>query len=307
MQNILDWTEARIPDFSGKVILITGGSSGIGREAGIVLAEKNATVILASRDEIRFQQAVKGLSYKNNIHFIAPLDLSDRISIENFAKDFKKVFNRLDVLINNAGIMNSPYEPSICGVENQFGVNHLGHFFLCGCLLDVIMNTANSRVINVSSISAHDAVYDPSLIHSNDPNERISAYKFSKLASLYFTNELDKRFKQNGIPSISLAVHPGYVKTGLQRHTKGVLRKLHVYYTQWRYAQKPSSGALPILRASTEEMVLGNSYIFPGAQDGLSGSPIIDELPEIAKNERNAKEIWDLSEELLNFTFIFKS
>jgi NAD(P)-dependent dehydrogenase (short-subunit alcohol dehydrogenase family) len=307
MRNPSIWKKVRIPDLTGKVILITGGSSGIGREAGAVLAEKNATVILACRDHLKFDQAVKGLPNKHNIHFIAPLDLADRTSIETFATAFKKEFHRLDVLVNNAGIMNAPSAPALCGVENQFGVNHLGHFLLCGLLLEVLTSTQHSRVINVASCSAHDAVFDPSLVFSKEESKRIVAYKFSKLANLYFTYELDEQFKKNSTSSICLAVHPGYVKTRLQRHTKGILRKLHVRYTQWRFAQNAASGVLPILRAATEEKVSGKSYFYPDAPNGLSGNPIIGVLPEIACNESNAKEIWRLSEDLLNFTYTFKS
>ena len=298
-----NWTSELIPDLTGKVVIITGGNSGIGLETVKVLSNKNATVILCCRSISKFQESVKRLSKKNKLHFISPLDLADLNSIELFSNEFKKEFNRLDILINNAGVMNTPFEKTNQGIELQFGTNHLGHYALCGQLLNLLLKTNKSRVVNVSSIAADDALFDTSRLYSAEKYDKKTAYKFSKLANLYFSLELDRRFKRNNLHCISVAAHPGYSRSNLQRHSKRFIRKLHDLYTTSRYGQKTKSGALPILRASTEPNLVGSEYFYPNSFNGLTGFPIPGKYPEIALNEENANTLWKLSENITNINF----
>ncbi len=295
-----------IPDLTGKVVIITGGNSGIGLETGKVLVKNNATVILACRNISKFHESAKNLSNKKKLYFISPLNLSNLKSIDFFSNKFNKEFNQLDILINNAGVMNTPFEKTVQGVEIQFGINHLGHYALCGQLLDSLIKTDKSRVVNVSSILANDAIFDPSKIYSEDNYDKKTAYKFSKLANLYFSIELDRQFKKNNLNCISVTAHPGYSKSNLQRHSKGLLRKLHIFYTTNRHGQSAKMGALPILRAATEIGLTGKEYFYPDSNNGLKGFPIVGKYPEIALNEQNAKELWSLSEKLTNIKYDFK-
>ena len=297
------WTSELIPDLTGKVVVITGANSGIGLETAKVLSNKNATVILGCRSLYKFQESTKKISNRNKLHFISSLDLSDFDSIELFSNEFKKEFNQLDILINNAGVMNTPFEKTNRGIELHFGTNHLGHYALTGQLLDLLLKTNKSRVVNVSSIAAHDALFDTSGIYSGENYDKKVAYKFSKLANLYFSLELDRRFKKNNLTCVSVTAHPGYSKSNLQRHSKGLLRKLHVLYTLSRYGQSTRFGALPILRASIEPNLLGSEYFYPNSSNGLTGFPIVGKYPEIALNEENAKTLWKLSENITNINY----
>lgn len=299
------WTSELIPDLTGKVVVITGGNSGIGLETVKVLANKNATVVVCCRSISKFRESLRKVSAKNKLHFISALDLTDLHSVELFSNEFKKEFNQLDVLINNAGVMNAPFELTNQGIELQFGTNHLGHYALCGHLLDVLMKTKKSRVVNVSSIAAHDAVFDTTGIYSGEKYDKKTAYKLSKLSNLYFSLELDRQFRKNDRDCISVAAHPGYSKSNLQRHSKGLLRKLHIFYTTNRYGQSTTSGALPILRASTELNLSGSEYFYPNSFNGLKGFPISGKYPEIALNEKNANTLWKLSEEITNIKYNF--
>ncbi len=302
-----DWTSESIPDLNGKTILITGASSGIGLEATRALLDKNATVVLACRNRIRFEQAIKTLRNKKRAYFVAPLDLSNLISIENFANEFKKSFRQLHVLINNAGVMNTPFERTLLGVNIQFGVNHLGHYALCGHLLNNLLQTSGSRIVNVSSIAAAESQFDLANIYSAEKYEKNAAYRLSKLANLYFSLELNERFIQNKLPCISVSAHPGYAKSNLQRHSKGLLRKLHILYTIARYGQSAKAGALSILRAATETSLNGGEYFYPGSANGLKGVPVAGVYPPIALNDEYRKMLWVLSEELTTIKYHFNS
>lgn len=305
METALKWTSRHIPDLSAKVVLITGACSGIGLETAKALAAHRATVVVACKSFLRYQEAFSRMPDGHKPLFIAPLDLSDLSSIHRFVNAFKQKYRQLHILIHNAGVMNVPYEKTAQGVDIQFVINHLGHFALCGKLMDVLLKTPGSRVVNVSSISAHDAVFEPENIYAEENYDRIKAYKFSKLANLYFSLELDRRFKQHHLNCIAVAAHPGYSKTDLQRHSKGLLRRLHILYTTTRYGQSAKAGALPILRAATEPHLSGKEYFYPDSPNGLKGFPIKGHYPEIALNEENARILWDLSERLTNTNYSF--
>jgi NAD(P)-dependent dehydrogenase (short-subunit alcohol dehydrogenase family) len=300
------WTSESIPDLSSKVVIITGANSGLGLETARVLVKKNATVILACKTKLKFQETARLIAPNKNLSFISPLDLSDPDSIKGFVNVFKKSFDRLDILINNAGIMNVPFEKTSLGLESQFAVNHLGHYALCGQLLDLIIKTKKSRVVNVSSIVAAEASFDTSNVFSEINYDTKAAYRYSKLANLYFSRELDRKFKENKCDCISVCAHPGYAKSNLQRHSKGLLRKLHILYTTNRYGQSTRMGALSILRASTEQDLNGNEYFHPNSENQLTGIPIAGQYPKLAMDEKNALDLWNLSERITNIHYNFK-
>lgn len=287
-------------------MLVTGASSGIGLETAKALLRSKATVVYAARNN-------NGMpSLRNSLHrhqsdqmvFIRELDLAVPDSIHAFSEAFKKQFDRLDALVNNAGIMNVPYAQTAFGVESQFAVNHLGHFMLTGLLLRNLLNTEGSRVVTVASLSAHDAVFDLDSIDSATVHP-VAHYKMSKLANLLFAAELQRKLKQHGSRCVSVAAHPGYARTRLQRHTQGWLRKLHNRYTALRYAQPAAMGALPIIRAATEEHTEEQPYAYPCSANGLKGLPVWGAYPAAAQNSEQAATLWTLSEKLTGVNYPF--
>lgn len=297
-----NWTAENIPNQKGKVAIVTGSSSGIGFEAARVLAEKQATVIIAVRNADKGNAAIEKIltQNKNADVRLMILDLANLESVEKFAEEFKKTYSRLDLLINNAGVMIPPYSKTADGFELQFGTNHLGHFALTGLLLELLISTKNSRIINVSS-GAHKA----GNLNFEDLNwEKRSysawrAYGDSKIANLYFTSELNKKLKENNLEPLVTAAHPGWTATDLQRNM-GVLEFLNGFF-----AMDISQGALPTLRAATEESLTGGEYFGPDGFIEMRGYPVQVETNKLAKDETIAKKLWEVSEDLTGVKFEF--
>lgn len=206
----------------GKTVLITGGNTGIGKETAIDLAKRGARLIIACRSKDKGESAVidiKNQSRNEDVHFRL-LDLASFASIRYLAEGIVKSEARLDILINNAGIMMCPFWKTENGHEMQFGVNHLGHFFLTNLLLDLIKKSAPSRIINVSSRAhTYPTTIDFEEINSEAAYSRMNSYGVSKLANVLFSRELNQRLKGTGVSVFSL--HPGAVNTELGRHIFG--------------------------------------------------------------------------------------
>ena len=297
------WTAENIPNQKGKVAIVTGSSSGIGFETARVLAEKQATVIIAVRNLEKGNKAAEKIlaQNKNADVKVMELDLTNLESVEKFAENFKKEFSRLDLLINNAGVMIPPYSKTADGFELQFGTNHLGHYALTGLLLEVLLKTEGARIVNVSSM-AHKS----GNINFDDLNwekRKYSAWKAygdSKIANLYFTSELDRKLKEKKLNLLVTAAHPGYTATELQRNM-GILEFLNNIF-----AQDISMGALPTLRAATEGGLKGGEYFGPGGFMEVWGFPVQVEPNWLAKDTEIAKKLWEVSEELTKVKFEFK-
>lgn len=213
------WTAENIPSQKGKVVIVTGSSSGIGYEAARVLANKGAKVILAIRNMEKGEKAkAKIIEQNNDVDVeVLKIDLSDLSSVKLFANTFVKKYEKLDILINNAGVMIPPYSKTKDGFELQFGTNHLGHFALTLQLLDLIKSTPNSRIVTVSS-GAHKFgnINFGDLNWESRKYKPMRSYGDSKIANLYFTSELAKKVDNNIIVT---AAHPGWTATDLQRHS----------------------------------------------------------------------------------------
>ena len=207
----------------GKTVIITGGNTGIGKEAAIDLAKRKARVILACRSEEKGKKAevdIRRESESSNVHF-RQLDLASFESIRKFAKEVLSEESRIDILINNAGVMYCAYGKTVDGFETQFGVNHLGHFLLTNLLLDKIKQAPEGRIIVVSSIGhAYATKLDLDTINSEAHYNPYDAYHKSKLANVLFTKALAKRLSDTSVTVNSL--HPGFVDTELQRHSTAV-------------------------------------------------------------------------------------
>lgn len=297
------WNAENIPSQKGRVAIVTGSSSGIGYETARVLANKQASVIIAVRNLEKGNKALAKILQQNKDADVKvmELDLANLASVKNFAENFQKNYLRLDLLINNAGVMIPPYSKTTDGFELQFGTNHLGHFALTGQLLQLLISTEGSRIVNVSS-GAHSM----GKIDFDDLNwekrsyAKWKAYGDSKLANLYFTYELDRKLKDNGIDILVTASHPGWTATELQRTAGGV-----VEYLNGILAQDITMGALPTLRAAIEAGLKGAEFFGPNGLMTMRGYPIKAETNELSKDKAIAKKLWVVSEKLTDVKFEF--
>ena len=300
MKNNKKWTAENIPDQKGRIVIITGSSSGIGYEAARVLATKNAKVIIAVRNITKGELAKSNIigQYNDADVEVMKIDLSDLKSVAKFVEEYKNKFEKLDILINNAGVMVPPYSKTKDGFELQMGTNHLGHFALTLQLIDLIEKTPNSRIVNVSS-GAHkygEIKFDD-LNWENRKYKAWKAYGDSKIANLYFTRELAKRLSQSDKQVVVTAAHPGWTATELQRHS-GVFDYLNQFL-----AMPIEKGALPTLRAAFDDYAKSGDYFGPDGFMEMKGYPVKVKMNDLAKDESIAKKLWDVSEELTNVKF----
>jgi len=302
-----NWTITDIPDLTGKTVIVTGGNSGLGYESVKAFALKGAQVIMACRSMLKGEEAKKQI-----IRFlpsadisVMELDLTDLKSIRNFATEFKKNHSRLDVLLNNAGIMMVPYGLTRDWFELQVGTNHLGHFALTGLLLEVLRDTPRSRVVNVSSMAHSAGVMDfDNLLYENGKDySSVKAYGRSKLSNLLFTYELQRFFDNHKINSMSLAAHPGFSETNLVSHlyNKWYFRLIKPLF--FKMAQKASMGALPQIRASVDPQAKPTEFYGPDGKRQMSGYPVVVQPKPKALNKEDARKLWEVSEKLTSVIY----
>ena len=289
-----DWRAEQVPDQTGRVAIVTGSNSGIGFETARVLADKGATVIMACRnldkanpkaEEIR--AAHPGCDVE-----VMRLDLSNLDSVREFADEFRAKHSRLDLLINNAGIMVPPYGTTAQGFETQFGVNHLGHFALTGLLLDLIVNTPGARIVTVSSVAHYMGKIDFSDLKWERGYKAQAAYGQSKLANLLFTYELQRRLAAAEKDTLAVAAHPGWTSTNLQEHAPSVK------FMNRFFGQEPLMGALPTLYAATESDVKGGEYYGPSGLLEMNGPPKRVKSNKRSRDENVAERLWNVSQDL---------
>jgi NAD(P)-dependent dehydrogenase (short-subunit alcohol dehydrogenase family) len=289
----MGWSEAEIPDQSGRAAVVTGANSGIGYETARALAAKGARVVLACRSEARGRDAEARLRAAvpgADARFEA-LDLGSLASVRAFAEKLRAAEPRLDLLVNNAGVMMTPYGRTADGFELQLGTNHLGHFALTGLLLDPLRATPRARVVNVSSAVHFVGRIDFDDLDGERSYGRTRAYAQSKLANLLFTLELQRRFEAAGADALAAAAHPGSTRTGLQQHAP-LMRALVALFSQ-----APPEGALPTLRAATAPDVRGGDYFGPSRFGGMIGPPALARRSPRARDAAAARRLWQVSEE----------
>jgi NAD(P)-dependent dehydrogenase (short-subunit alcohol dehydrogenase family) len=289
-----NWTAENIPDLTGKIAIVTGANSGIGYEMARALAGKEATVILACRNQAKGEAAVQQIDreYPEAKAGRMQLDLSDLASVRRFAGAFTSHYDRLDILINNAGIMVPPFGKTADGFELQFGTNYLGHFALTGLLVDLIIHTPRARVVTVSSGGHRFGEIDFDNLNAEKGYDGQRAYAQSKLANLLFTYELQRRFEGAGVDAIAVAAHPGWTATNLQAHWR-MVRILNPFI-----AQQPKMGALPTLYAATAPDVRGGDYYGPRGWQELRGHPTKVQSSARSHDTAVAAKLWTVSEEL---------
>lgn len=301
-----EWTASDIPDLSGKVAIVTGANSGIGFETAKELARNGAHTVMACRDLEKAEKAVDELRTevpKAPVELME-LDLADLDSVRTFAAAFRESHDRIDLLINNAGIMMTPYGRTADGFEQQLGTNHLGHFALTGLLIELIIATNHSRIVNVSSVGHRMGSMDfENLQYESGGYKPTRAYGRSKLANLLFTYELQRRFRGVNASSEALASHPGSSNTNLARELDRyrVIRAVQPLVS--RFSQSPQMGALPTLRAATDPDAFGGQYFGPSGFMEQRGSPKVVSSNDPSLDAEDARRLWKVSEELTGVTY----
>lgn len=298
------WTEADVPSQAGRTAVITGANTGIGFEAARVLAARGATVVLACRDMAKGEAAADRIisaSPQGKVR-AAHLNLASLASVQAAARALTAACERIDLLVNNAGLMMPPYATTEDGFEQQFGVNHLGHFALTGLLVDHLLKTPGSRVVTVSSLSHRQGNIDfgnLTLAHGYRPG---AAYSRSKLANLLFTYELQRRLASAGAATAALAAHPGFARTALPRYMRAAAR-LGTRLIQPVLAQSAAMGALPVLRAATDPRACGGEYYGPGGRLGTKGYPVRVTSSARSQDPALQRRLWEESERLTGVTY----
>jgi NAD(P)-dependent dehydrogenase (short-subunit alcohol dehydrogenase family) len=314
------WTTADVPEQAWRTAVITGGNTGLGFQVAQVLAGRGARVILACRDREKARRAVAEMATSArrsrqaiglregpglDLH-VVELDLAKLGSVRDAAAELKSRFQVIDLLINNAGVMMTPYTRTEDGFELQFGTNHLGHFALTGLLIDHLAKSpAGARVVTVSSFlhrrGALDSLEGDDLMSGQGYN-RTAAYARSKLANLLFAYELNRRLTAAGTPVMSLAAHPGYTRTDLTRHLP-LLMRAGSRAAEPVFAQTAAMGALPLLRAATDPKATGGQYYGPGNLMELKGHPRVVRSSARSYDEELAQRLWETSEKLTGVSY----
>jgi len=303
------WTRDHVPPQEGRIVAVTGASSGLGFNTSRILAMKGAKVIMACRNLEKGEMARQIISREGLA--VEPelwqLDLASLDSVKRFALKYTESGQRLDVLINNAGLMLVPYKKTADGFEMDFGVNHLGHFALTARLWSQLSATEGSRVIQVSSLAHHMGKMRFEDIHWEKGYKRWGAYSMSKLANLLFIHELARRLKQSDGRVTAAAAHPGYVDSGLLTRGSGMrgsrLRSEFFKLTNALVAQSGADGALPSLYAATAPDVGQGAFFGPGGLLKLRGTPVPDSPSKKRINDEVAGRLWDVSESLCGLEF----
>ena len=298
------WTVADVPDQQSRTAVVTGANSGIGFEAAAVLVQRGAVTVLACRDTGKAERAAARLSATapQAKVSVVRLDLASLDSVRAAAEQIRASHERLDLLINNAGLMMPPRGTTADGFELQFGTNHLGHFALTGLLLDRLLTVPGSRVVTVSSNGHRAGRINFADLQSERRYGRMSAYAQSKLANLMFTYELERRLRAAGAATIALAAHPGSAGTDLVRHFPGVMQTVYSR-AGGVFKQSAAMGALPTLRAATDPAARGGEYYGPGGLAQFKGYPVRVSPAGRSPDQSAQRRLWAESEQLTGVTY----
>jgi NAD(P)-dependent dehydrogenase (short-subunit alcohol dehydrogenase family) len=296
------WTTSHIPDQRGRTIVVTGANAGLGFQTARALALKGARVVLAVRDLGRGALAAERITaaYPRADVSLAQVDLSSLRSIRAAARGLLSDHERIDVLINNAGVVLTPRSTTSDGFELHFGTNHLGHFALTGLLLERLLPVPGSRVVTVTSLSYRMRAkirFDD--LQWERRYSSFGAYAQSKLANLLFTYELQRRLA--GERTIAVAAHPGFANTDLARGRPKSSRATKPLAAL--LLQKPDTGALPILRAATDPGVLGGQFFGPRGFGQTHGYPRIVGSNARSHDAQLQRRLWTVSETLTGVVY----
>lgn len=291
----MPWNYEAVPSQAGRVAIVTGANTGLGFETAKGLAAKGADVVMACRNAEKASAAaaqIKADVPDAKLHLM-DLDLASLASVRNFADRVLADFDRIDLLINNAGVMMSPRFETVDGLEGQTGVNFIGHFALTHHLLDRVVATEGSRIVQLSSQAHRFGQINLRDFQFKKSYNAIVAYGQSKLACLIFMYELDRRFKAKGIKTLSVAAHPGASSTDLPRHLPKFAQGLAPYI-----AQSPHDGAQPTLYAALGDDIEGGTYCGPDGLFEQAGKAVKVGSMKKARDEKMAAKLWEIAEDL---------
>ena len=300
----MTWTLDQVPQQKGRLAVVTGANIGLGFETAMALAAKNCDLVLACRNMEKAEAA------KATIHAKYPkakvtcmqLDLSSLKSVRAFATAFAEKYSRLDLLINNAGIMMPPYSLSEDGFESQFAANYIGHFALTGQLLPLIVKTPGARIVSLSSMAhrwGNIRFDDPNF--KNGYNKR-EAYGQSKIACLMFAYEMNRRLQKAGYSTLSVAAHPGVAYTNLTQHMPKFVNLFAPL--MGIVLNNATDGALPTLYAALGDDIHGGYYCGPKDMQQMRGAPIKVGSNRASRDEKAAAKLWAMSEVMSGVKFL---
>jgi NAD(P)-dependent dehydrogenase (short-subunit alcohol dehydrogenase family) len=304
MSQAAGWSADDIGDQTGRVALVTGANSGIGYETARALATHGAHVVLACRNAERARRARDRLDWElddSSLEMLV-LDLADFASVAHAAETFLARHARLDLLVNNAGIMGIPYRQTADGFELQMATNHLGHFALTGLLLDRILTTERSRIITVSShMHRIGRLHLDDTLGTTQQNPWVT-YGTTKLANLLFSLELSRRLTHAGLDTRAVAAHPGWTRSNLVGNGAALgesrARRKLARAAGTTLGQSTAAGALPILYAATSSAAHNGQYVGPSRWFGMVGPPHPTRPAALALDPDTAARLWEASEEL---------
>ena len=297
------WTADDIPDQGGRVAIVTGANSGLGRITALELARHGAEVVVACRSVEKGEAAAEEMAAAATgpAPRVEQLDLSSLESVHAFADPYAD--KRVDLLVNNAGIMMTPREITGDGFELQLGTNHFGHFALTGLLLDALERSDSARVVTLSSNEHRGGQIDFDDLQMEHDYSPRGSYQRTKLANAIFAVELDRRLRATGSSTISAFAHPGYTDTNLQRSgPTGLMRGL-LEIGNRLVAQGVEQGALPQLYAATAPDVEGGDYYGPDGRRELRGHPKKVKARRTAYDPQIGARLWEVSEELTGVSY----
>jgi NAD(P)-dependent dehydrogenase (short-subunit alcohol dehydrogenase family) len=303
------WSAADIGALNGTVALVTGANSGIGFETAQALAAHGAHVVLACRNRQKAQRAAEAIRSDIAGASVAVLDLNlaDLVSVRQAAQQFRAEHDRLDLLVNNAGVMGTPYRQTADGFELQMATNHLGHFALTGLLLDRLQASDRARVVTVSSLMHRSGRIPFDDVEGSAIRNTWLNYGTSKLANLLFTSELSRRLRATGSATMALAAHPGWTRSNLAGTGaavgEGKLRAALGRAAGRRFGQSAAAGALPSLYAATSPDAASGQYIGPRYVFELFGPPRVVQPSRRARSVADASRLWGVSERLTDVRY----
>lgn len=305
----MTWTPDEIPDLTGKVALVTGANSGIGYWTALHLARHGARVVMACRSPERATEALGDLrtAVPTGEFEILPLDLADLASVRAAAAEYRDRHTRLDVLCNNAGVAMVSKQVTKDGFELHLGANFLGHFALTALLADLVTGTPSSRVIHIGSLQhrlGRFAFTDPH--YERRRYTPWGAYGQSKVGTLLFMAELERRFRRSGTDAISLGCHPGAAGTGIieEMPVIGSPRLRRAAEVIGGLFPTPEEAAYPTLFTATAPGLAGGSYYGPGGRFEISGTPAPARISRRALREADALRVWNLAEQMTGTRFV---
>ena len=304
------WNVADLPDQAGRIVIVTGANSGLGLEMTRALVAKNAKVVMACRTlakAVPIADQIRRDLPNANIE-VMQLDVANLHSVKDFVKAFSERYDRLDILINNAGVMGIPTRQTTTdGFEMQFGTNHLGPFALTGLLMPMLQATPGARVIAVASIAHRNTegmnLDDPNLEHSY---KAFDAYAKSKLANLLFTKELDRRLRAAGVDVLAASGHPGYSASNIgtaANPDNNFIKDLFFKMGNW-VAMPTQKGMLSILCAATDANIESGDFIGPKGLFGFYGWPQKSAAKATANNDDSARRLWEISADLTGIHYL---